>query len=209
MKILALLLIAIIISKVSPGQNFEGEIIYHNTYISKIPNMTDEKFALLMGPTQDYFLKDAKYKSILDGTLLQWQIYVSAENKMYTKMSNNEAAIWTDAGINSDSVISMDLNKNAIDILGYRCDELIFNCKSGIQKYYFSSKLSIDPKKYVNLKYGNWYTFVSKSKAVPLKIEIDNAQFSMTSTAVEVKPMNLDNSIFQLPVGIKTEKSPY
>jgi hypothetical protein len=47
------------------------------------------------------------------------------------------------------------------------------------------------------------------SKSVPLKIEIDNAQFVMISVAVEIKPSKLDNGIFLLPAGIKTDKSPY
>jgi len=46
------------------------------------------------------------------------------------------------------------------------------------------------------------------SKSVPLKMEIDNAQFVMVSVAVEIKPSTLDNSIFQLPPGIQTFKNP-
>jgi len=106
MKLLVNLFIAFIITITSYAQNFEGEIIYQNTFKSKIPSLTDEKFASLMGSTQDYFIKDDKYKSISNGALLQWQIYIPADNKMYTKMYNNDAALWTDAGSNSDSVIS-------------------------------------------------------------------------------------------------------
>jgi hypothetical protein len=124
-------------------------------------------------------------------------------------MSNNDAALWIDAGINPDSVISEVLNKGVIDILGYKCDELILNCKSGTQKYYFNSKLAIDSKLFVNHKYGNWYSFISKSNAVPLKMEIDNAQFTATFTATEVKPEKLEASLFQLPAGIALAKSPY
>jgi len=40
-------------------------------------------------------------------------------------------------------------------------------------------------------------------------MEIDAANFTMTSTAVEVKPGKLESGIFQLPDGIKIEKSPF
>jgi hypothetical protein len=209
MKRIAYLLVSFILTTTSYAQNFEGEILYQNIFKSKIPSVTDEKFTSLMGATQDYFIKGDKYKSVSNGELLQWQIYIPTDNKMYTKMTNNDAAIWTDAGTNPDSVLSMVLNKGVIDILGYKCDELILNCKSGTQKFYFNSKLSIDPKLYVNHKYGNWYYIISKSNALPLKMEIDNAQFTWTSTAVEVKPGKLEAGIFQLPDGIKIEKSPY
>jgi hypothetical protein len=209
MKYFATLIITSFITFTSFAQNFEGEIVYQNTYKSKIPSLTDERFTSMMGATQEYFIKDGWYKSVSNGTLLQWQIYIPMDNKMYTKMSNNEAALWTDAAANSDSVISEVLNKAVIDILGYKCDELILQCKSGTQKYYFSSKLGIDSKLFINHKYGNWYAYVSRSNAVPLKMEIDNAQFTLTCTASKVQAQKLAASVFQLPAGISTSKSPY
>jgi len=207
MKPLACYFTACLIAITSYAQNFEGEIIYQNKFKSKISGLTDEKIESMMGSSQDYYIKGDKYKSVSNGELLQWQIYDPKENKIYTKMSNNDAALWIDGGINPDTVTNITLNRKAIYILGYECDELILDCKSGTQKYYFSSKLSIDSKLYVLHKFGNWYSYVSKTNALPLKIEIDNAQFTMTSTAIEVKPQKLGIGFFQLPVGIKIDKS--
>jgi hypothetical protein len=61
----------------------------------------------------------------------------------------------------------------------------------------------------VNHKFGNWYTFLSKSNSLPLKSIIDNAQFTVESTATEVKEMKLDKAFFDLPANLKTMKSPY
>jgi hypothetical protein len=44
---------------------------------------------------------------------------------------------------------------------------------------------------------------------MPLKMIIDNVQFTMESIATEVKPLKLDNTLFELPPGVKTVKSPY
>ena len=209
MRVVNLLLITVFLSMSLSAQNFEGEIIYQNVYQSKIAGLSDEKFTALMGTEQDYFIKGASYKSVNNGTLAQWQVYVPGENKLYTKMSNSDSVFWDDAAINPDSVISFSLNKAVTKILGYTCDELILNCKSGTQKYYFNTNLGIDPTKFLKHKYGNWYDYVMNSKSVPLKIEIDNAQFVMTSVAVEIKPSKLNNGIFLLPAGIKTDKSPY
>jgi len=209
MKAFGFLLILTLVSACVTAQIFEGEIIYQNVYHSKIAGLSDEKFTNLMGTEQDYFIKGSSYKSVNNGTLAQWQLYVPGENKLYTKMSNSDSAFWDDAAVNPDSVISFNLNKAVTKILGYTCDELILNCKSGTQKFYFNTKLGIDPAKYLQHKYGNWYDYVLNSKSVPLKMEIDNAQFVMTSVAVEIKPSKLNNNIFQLPAGIKTDKSPY
>lgn len=208
MRFYCFLLMTVFISELS-AQNFEGEIIYQNVYQSKIAGLSDEKFTALMGAEQDYFIKGASYKSVVNGTLAQWQLYVPGENKLYSKMSNSDSAFWDDAAINPDSVFSFSLNKAVTKILGYTCDELVLNCKSGVQKFYFNTTLGIDPAKYLNHKYGNWYDYVLNSKAVPLKMIVDNAQFVMTSVAVEIKSSKLDTGIFQLPPGIKTDKSPY
>ena len=125
------------------GQNFEGKITYSNSYKNKNPQMTDQQWLSMMGGTQEYYIKGGNYKSVTNGTLMQWQLYINSENKLYSKMSNSETVFWNDGLTNTDSIISVELNKNVIEILGYKCDELILTCKSGIQKYYFNSTLEI------------------------------------------------------------------
>lgn len=95
------------------------------------------------------------------------------------------------------------------EVLGYKCDELVLTCKSGIQKYYFNTKFSVNTKLYENHKFGNWYDFLSKSNSLPLKSIIDNGQFTLESVAIEVKEMKVDNTIFDLPANTKTMKSAY
>lgn len=191
------------------GQNFEGKITYSNTYKNKNPQMTDQQWLSMMGGTQEYYIKGGNYKSVTDGTLMQWQLYVNSENKLYSKMSNSETVFWNDGLINTDSIISVELNKNVIEILGYKCDELILTCKSGIQKYYFNSILKVDVSLFENHKFGNWYAFLKESNSLPLKMVIDNAQFTMENIATEVKEMKLNEKDFQLPDNTKTAKSPY
>jgi len=191
------------------GQNFEGKITYSNTYKNKNPQMTDQQWLSMMGGTQEYYIKGGNYKSVTNGTLMQWQLYVNSENKLYTKMSNSETVFWNDGLTNPDSIISIELNKNVIEILGYKCDELILTCKSGIQKYYFNSTLKVDVSLFENHKFGNWYDFLKESNALPLKMIIDNAQFTMENIATEVKEMKLNEKDFQLPENIKMAKSPY
>lgn len=191
------------------GQHFEGKITYRNAYKSKMPNVTDEQFTGMMGSTQEYFIKGGDYKSLFNGSLLQWQLYINEDNKLYTKMSDSEAAIWNDGAMNSDEVLKSEINKEVVDILGYKCDELILTCKSGMQKYYFNTKLSVDAKLFANHKFGNWYDFVSRTNSLPLKFIYDSPQFYLESIATDVHSEPIDKSLLTLPVGTKTEKSPY
>ena len=191
------------------GQNFEGKITYSNTYKSQNPQMTDQQWQTMMGETQEYYIKNGDYKSATNGTVMQWQLYVNSENKLYSKMSNSETALWNDGLVNSDTIISIKLNKNTTKILGYDCDELILTCKSGIQKYYFNTSIKVNASLFENHKFGNWYSFLKESNSLPLKMIVSNNQFIMESIATEVKEMEIKASDLQLPKNQKTVKSPY
>lgn len=191
------------------SQPFEGKITYANTYKSKNTKIPDQQWTTMLGSTQEYFIKEGEYKSITNGTFVQWQQYSNKDNKLYTKMANTETLLWNDGSIQGDEVLKVEVNKKVTEILGYKCDEVILTCKSGVQKYYFNSKLSVKTKLFVNHKFGNWFDYLSKSNALPLKSIIDTAQFTMESTATEVKPSKLDAKMFELPAGVQTAKSPY
>jgi len=191
----------------SSAQLFEGEIVYENTYESKNAQFPDEQLQEMMGNTQTYLIKGGDYKSSMNGKFMQWQLYQNQDNKLYRKMANSEVAVWNDAALNTDSVLSLEVNRNVVEILGYKCDELVLNCTSGTQKYYYSRKLALDAKLFENHKYGNWYSFLEKAKALPLKIVIDNPELTLTSTAISVKPMELSKSEFELPEKMATTKS--
>jgi hypothetical protein len=201
--------LATLISIWSFGQSFEGKIVYANSYKSKIPSLNDKQLATMMGTTQEYFIKDGDYKSVANGSFSQWQLYVNKDNKLYNKMANSETLLWNDGSENKDEIIKTELNKSVTEILGYKCDELILTCKSGIQKYYFSPKLSVDTKLFINHKYGNWYDYLLKTNALPLKTIVDNPQFTMESIATEVKEIKLDKFLFDLPANVQATKSPY
>jgi hypothetical protein len=203
------LFLAVLISICSFGQSFEGKIVYANSYKSKMPAVTDQQFSAMMGSTQEYYIKGGDYKSITNGSFFKWQLYLNKDNKLYSKMANAETLLWNDGAENKDEILKAELNKGVTEILGYKCDELILTCKSGTQKYYFNSKLSVDTKLFVNHKYGNWYDFLLKSNSLPLKTIVDNAQFTMESVATEVKELKLDKTLFDLPANAQTTKSSF
>lgn len=202
-------LLSILLTITAFGQNFEGKIVYKSTYQSKMPNLTDEQFTTMMGSTQEYYIKNGYYKSLVNGSLIQWQLYVNKDNKLYNKMSNSETILWNDGATNTDEILKVEINKGVVEILGYTCDELILTCKSGIQKYYFNSKLSVDAALYSNHKFGNWYYILSQSRSLPLKSIIESEHFTLVSIATAIENMKLEDALFELPVGMDTMKSPY
>jgi hypothetical protein len=202
-------LLVLFISSTALCQTFEGRIIYQNAYKSKLPNVTDAQFSAAMGSTQAYYIKDGSYKSVVIGAFYQWAIYDNNENKLYTKFLNSDTLLWNNGSENDDEVLKVELNKGVTTILGYLCDELILTCDASLHKYYFNASIGVDPKLFEKHKFGNWYAFVSKSKALPLKIIMETNDFVMESTATLVSPMKLTDALFQLPKDAATAKSPY
>jgi hypothetical protein len=191
------------------SQSFEGKIVYQNTFKSKMPNVSDEQFGAMMGSTQEYILKGGNYKSIMNGTMMQWQMYLQKDNKLYSKMAASDMIFYHDGAVNKDEVIKAEINKGAGEVLGYKCDELVLTCKSGIQKFYYNPAIKIDSDLYKAHKFGNWWEVLSRINAVPLKISMDSQEFSLESVAVDIKKEKVDEAIFALPAGANVQKSPY
>src|ERR1041385_6430879 len=93
------------------GQTFEGKIVYTNQYKSKLANVTDQQFSAMIGNTQEYFIKGGNYKSVANGTFLQWLLYVNKDNKLYTKAVASASILWNDGALNTDEVIKTEINK--------------------------------------------------------------------------------------------------
>ena len=124
-------------------------------------------------------------------------------------MSNSPSYLWIDGSINPDEVTKAEINKGVLTVLGHLCDEIVLTCKSGIQKYYFSPKFMINAKLYEKHKFGNWFEYLSRANAIPLKIYVENQQYVVESIATSIEPMTLNDNDFKLPAGASIEKSPF
>ena len=207
-KNLTILLFLLGLLKIS-AQSFEGEIIYQLNYKSKVPSISDEQFNEMMGTTQNYFFKEGNYKALMNGTGMEWQLYNNAENKLYNKLADSNMAYWIDASKEGNTIQEVLINKKALKILGYECDEVIFVCKNGNEKYYFNSELSIDISLFENHALGHWFDYLKISGALPMMAYIETPECIIKSTAVKIDPKKLNSDIFKIPEGVMTEKSPF
>ena len=208
-KLFSVVASLLLLTKIIFAQSFEGEITYKNSYHSKVTTFTDEQWKSIVGMQQDYFIKGGNYKSVMNGSVVASYLYHAKENKLYTEFQDGNIMYWSDASINTDSVLGFEVKKNATRILNYNCDELILHCRKGTQTYDFAPQLSADPSLFVNHKFGNWYDYIRIAKALPLRMVIEQDQVVITSEATSVKPMRLDDDFFVLPADVNLVKSPY
>ena len=138
--------------------------------------------------------------------MMQWQLYRKRENRIYMKTSGVPAIFWNDGAGNRDTVLNAEICKDAETILGYTCDELILTCKTGVQRYYFSREIKLDPKLFAQHKFGNFSEVVSRTRSIPLKIMIETPQFSLMNTAAQIVPAQLEEKEFEPPEGSQLQK---
>lgn len=187
------------------SQSFEGEVVFALSYKIKSSKMSQEQAAKLLGTTQNYFIKQGNTKSVTNG-IVQWQLYINKENKLYSKIKDSTVVYWVNAYLENEIILKHEIIKNADTILGYICDEVIITTKNKIYKNFYSSKLPIDPKLFKDDKMYVWYQYLLIAKALSLKTIIETPQLTAVSTAVKVKPMKLDDKIFELPKGCKLKE---
>ncbi|MBS1522047.1 MAG: hypothetical protein JST50_13680 [Bacteroidetes bacterium] len=188
-------------------KSFEGEVVYSISIKSNTPKFTDAQLSSIMGTTQHYYMKGANYKSVLNGKMSQWEIYVNKNKKVYNKIASNDSILWNDVTINHDTIYKVNLKKNDTTILGYKCDKLTFTCNRGIEIYYFNPQFVVDPRLYINHQEGNWYAFLEKSRSIALKEIMQKKYFTFTLTAVSVKRKPIDDKLFELPPNMPLTKS--
>jgi hypothetical protein len=200
-----LLALLVLITTNAFTQNFEGKIIYQLQYRSKWPSLKVEDLQSTLGTEHEYLVKNGNYKTTISpNAMVQWQLYSHQDNKLYNQFTNNPTILWYDGAKNTDTVYSYTINKNVVKVAGYDCDELIMRCKRGIMKYYYNAAIKADPLVYKQHRFGNWYFYLQLTQALPLKYIYELTQYSIEHTATQVLPMQLEDSLFQLPANAKT-----
>ena len=209
MRIFTMLLSVCLCSGLCNAQYFEGKIVYELNYQTDNNAMSNQQWQTSLGSKQVYVIKGGNYKSSVNGVLVDWELYVNSENRVYQKLGESEVAFWSDAAANPDSIYSIDINKKAAKILDYKCDEITMKTSSGVQKLYFNKSLKVDPALYENHHYGNWSAYLKAAGALPLKMIVITEDLTIESTAIEVLEMAIDDSELTLPEGMPIQESPF
>lgn len=155
------------------------------------------KFGQMLGTEQEYFISGANYKSVLNGNMVKEQLYLGAENKLYSVMANKPEPQIIDASNASEEVTGSEVTKSKDKIVGVKCKKLVVQTNKGSTTYWFSPKYAVDPALYQGHKFGGWYYMLSQTKAVPLKIVMETPQFVLTSEAISIEEMDLRKDMFQ------------
>lgn len=199
MKVYYLFLI-LFISLNLRSQNFQGKITYTNTFESKIKNMTPEKFARFIGSKQEYFIMEGDYLILSNGELSNVMLYQNKINKIYIKNIYNDTITCFDASIEKTKVVDFKIVDSEEKILNQTCKKITIQLENGTNYiHYFTIKYKLNSTLFKGHSFNHWYFYLDKTNAIPLKTIIENKQFKMTSTAIEINEIRLNDSKFLLP----------
>ncbi len=204
---LSLLLLCLTVSL--SAQDFQGKITYVNSYYSKKLGINDLQWGAMMGNRSEYFYKEGNYLVKLNGSLTQGQQYVHNLNSIFNTIANSDSLYCIDAIENRDSVLKIVVNKDVVDVMGYRCDEMIMTTKTGVHKYYYSSRFGVNPKLFAKHKFGNWAAYTKVAKAFPLKMIIETPQYTFESFAIKTEYYLIDSKFFELKPRVSIAAQPF
>ena len=180
------------------GQQFEGKIVFENSYKSKIENTPSEYLTQLFGNNHIVEIKNENYKLSGNGKLLQYQLFLALENKLYTKLAAGETLGIKDLKKTEEKVKNVEVNRNSTEILTKICDEFIVFCKNSTQRYFIESSLNISPELFKTKNFNYQLAFLVKNKIIPLKMIIEDNMGICESVAVEFKEEKIDENTFKI-----------
>lgn len=193
-------ILLILISGISYTQDFEGIIKYEYNYQPKTNEFSAEFLKKELGGNVISYVKNGFLKQISESEFMSLELYRYKDSKVYF-MNGTETDTLRFMDIKKKENISYkhEIVKNADTILNIVCDKLIYIDKYGKKEYYYSSKLSLNPKYYTNFNYSNQNEILKLTKAVSLKVVSNYNMFVVEKIAVDIKKVRLEDDTFNLP----------
>jgi len=181
------------------AQNFEGQITYHVDFKSFDEKVPDSSLAMVFGNNLEFFTRNGNILILSNGTHLNWSLFNKKFDRFFYKNSDSDTIIAIDIHQNGETILSKSFVKNADTILGYPCDEILFQYADSEERYFYNSSIKINPYSFKNYTLGNFYDYLSLSGSIPLKVITKSAQFKSVKTALKIKPLTMQDKDFLLP----------
>ena len=184
-------------------QEFEGKITYKHfvTAIDSLYNVEDDyEYA---GKTSIFFYKEGNYKWVNDNAYVEMEIFSNSERTSCLKFKENDTILKLQSNIENEKIIEFSITKNGENILGKKCDVLIIKAGSNgnlwERRYSFNKDYKINPESFNNYKYNSTDFIYSKTKSLPLKIELIFKDRKVTYIAMKIERIEVPLEIFNFP----------
>lgn len=221
-----IIILLLLISTVTFGQNFEGTLTYSTdiSLSSKMKEMGLTKEILMDKMKEENSFSSKINYSYKSGNYLMEMVdngttskYIGEKNTIYTRQKNDDLIIGVDAGIDLENEMfgttpKIEIKETDVIILDKKCSKVVVTWKTGIYEYYFNSGfLKMDSNLYKNHKYDMWFEYLKISNALPLRIvKKTGGMMTLTMDLISINETQIDLKRFDLPkMKIDEEMSKY
>ena len=186
-------------------KEFEGVINYQHQVVAKEPSYNVEYDYSAIGKYSEYYYKNGNYRFVNHNSYIEGDLFKAQEVRNYLLMAKSDTVLYLDAKKPDIEVIEFKVEKSVKTILNYSCDLITVKVKPTNQetpisyrRYYFTSKLPIDPAHFKQCK-GNAYELIfGQAKSLPLRIEFEWPQKKVIWQATKVEKKKLNKDIFKV-----------
>ncbi len=182
-------------------QSFEGVIRYQHAIESCSPRYPLGMLKSTVDTASTYYYRSGNYKWVNESALFAEDLYLAAENRNYFKVGGGDVYYGEGSEQNED-ILGYSMKENQERILGYRCDLLDLVTRSRkdhsivYRSIWYSPQIRIDSSAFSKLQYLSHDFIASKTHSIPLRIVMQNPEFSITWEAVSVEFQELNDSLF-------------
>jgi hypothetical protein len=190
-------------SSLSAQKEFEGVIKYKHTVTAKEKDYNVNYDYSALGKKSEYYYKNGNYKFVNHDAYFAGDLFLAAEAHNYLLLSKSDTVYRLDATISDMDVMEVEVKEYEEKILGHSCSivilKLIPSGQDGpvsYRRYYCSKDFPMNPEHFKNCK-GNAYDVIyEKSHALPLKIEFEWPDRTITWEAYAATPQKVNSKMF-------------
>ena len=189
------------------GKDFEGFIKYKMNFTAKVSGVNIEDLEKELGTSVYAHYKEGFYKEISNSSWMSLQLYRHDSAALFFKNHVTDT-VFMKVATNDEPIedFSYAIEENADTILGNVCNKLTVTDKHGTKSFYYSSNYPIDPKHYETFTNANKNQIVKLMKAIYLRLTMSYQLFTVDIEATEIKPMKLEDEMFEIPEGAKIQR---
>jgi hypothetical protein len=178
---------------------FEGKVVFKYEF-TFLQNTERAKYMGKMSPNNSvFYFKEGNFVDKPDKGPSIEDIYLHAQNKMFTKKDHSDTLFWFDCGKPGRKVLDFKITPKKETILGIKCDELIvFFENLTISYYYNSDTLKVNPDWYKDFTYANKDFVTTKMGAIYLKCKIERPDYISIGTATAITYEKISTSLFEI-----------
>lgn len=190
----------------SAQQDFEGQITYAITTVSKMPNISDSALQSAYGRSIVRILKKGNVKTNFTGQYIKEAYTIQADNKEYDLFYSIDSILVTDLSSEFKTLLDTTFTANDTVILGRTCHKIVhrstYEGTTYTSSYWYDPSLYLSAKHFSAMKFGFTDLYYNRAQSPYLLYKYDGENFTVTHTATRIEEKPVNDSVFSLPTGL-------